>query len=616
MCGIAGIIQNNPNRFNRLNLEKMTRSIAHRGPDGEGFWQNADGTVLFGHRRLSIIDLTDAGQQPMHYLQRYVIIHNGEIYNYIELKDTLQQKGYNFSTRTDTEVIAAAYDCWKQDCLQHFDGMFAFAIYDKKEKVLFAARDRFGEKPFFYYYDNESFLFASEIKALWAAGIPKEPNLQLLFNFITIGYADNPEIPGETFYENISRLPAASYLQYSIEEKNFLVKNYWDIDVSKENKKISDDNALQQFEFLFQTSVNRRLRSDVDLGCSLSGGIDSSAIAATINASTAGKQSFNCFTAQFRDFDKDESHLAKIVADHLNWPQWLAPVTLNDFMNDWDKLCFYQDEPIGSSGAYAQYRVYELAAKQGVKVLLDGQGADEILAGYHKYFKWYWQELYRKMQLSRSGELKAARRLGINEPFTIKNKIAAWFPGFASIVMERQYLLKAIRQEDLDKDFVQLQSKEAYYTPPEYFKLNGLLYFNTRTHGLEELLRYADRNAMAHGREIRLPFLSHELVEFIFSLPSHFKIRNGNTKWLLRVSARTKLPARIVNRTDKIGFEPPQESWMKQKVMQDAVQEAKKVLVNEKILKSSVLNKPIAALPAYATDNYDWRYFSAASLFK
>jgi asparagine synthase (glutamine-hydrolysing) len=203
MCGIAGIIQNNPNRFNRLNLEKMTRSIAHRGPDGEGFWQNADGTVLFGHRRLSIIDLTDAGQQPMHYLQRYVIIHNGEIYNYIELKDTLQQKGYNFSTRTDTEVIAAAYDCWKQDCLQHFDGMFAFAIYDKKEKVLFAARDRFGEKPFFYYYDNESFLFASEIKALWAAGIPKEPNLQLLFNFITIGYADNPEIPGETFYENI-----------------------------------------------------------------------------------------------------------------------------------------------------------------------------------------------------------------------------------------------------------------------------------------------------------------------------------------------------------------------------------------------------------------------------
>jgi asparagine synthase (glutamine-hydrolysing) len=248
--------------------------------------------------------------------------------------------------------------------------------------------------------------------------------------------------------------------------------------------------------------------------------------------------------------------------------------------------------------------------------LLDGQGADEILAGYHKYYKWYWQELFRKMKLKSSGELKAARGSGIDESFSIANKIAAWFPGFASIVLERQYLLKAVRHEDLNKDFVHLQSKEAYYTPPEYFNLNGLLYFNTRSHGLEELLRYADRNAMAHGREVRLPFLYHELIEFVFTLPSNYKIRNGKTKWLLREFGKSKLPDEIINRTDKIGFEPPQQDWMNQKPMQEAVQEAKKILVKEKILKENVLHKAVKPMPAYAADNYDWRYFSATSLFK
>jgi asparagine synthase (glutamine-hydrolysing) len=182
--------------------------------------------------------------------------------------------------------------------------------------------------------------------------------------------------------------------------------------------------------------------------------------------------------------------------------------------------------------------------------------------------------------------------------------------------LENQYLLKAIRQEDLTRDFVKLQSKEAYYTRPDHYTLNSVLYFNTCIHGLEELLRYADRNSMAHGREVRLPFLSHELVEFIFSLPSNFKIRNGWTKWLLRESMKNKLPASIVWRKDKVGFEPPQKSWMESKEVQDAIQEAKKKLVNEKVLKAEVLQKPVKPMASHAADNYDWRYFSAASLFK
>jgi asparagine synthase (glutamine-hydrolysing) len=218
--------------------------------------------------------------------------------------------------------------------------------------------------------------------------------------------------------------------------------------------------------------------------------------------------------------------------------------------------------------------------------------------------------------LYRSKELNAAKEIGINEKFGKKNMIASWFPGFASIVLERHYLLRAIQHEDFTRDYVKTHSKEAYYTPPEHFNLNGVLYFNTRTHGLEELLRYADRNSMAHGRELRLPFLSHELVEFIFSLPSNFKIRNGWTKWLLRESLKDKLPASVCWRKDKIGFEPPQKKWMEQPALQEAIREAKKLLVAQKILKPSALDKRIEPREAHDSDNYDWRYFSSAILFR
>ncbi|MBK8140662.1 MAG: asparagine synthase (glutamine-hydrolyzing) [Chitinophagaceae bacterium] len=616
MCGIAGIIQANISTYNKEQLAKMTGALAHRGPDGEGLWQNETGNVLLGHRRLSIIDLSDSGRQPMHYQDRYTIIHNGEIYNYIELKEELQKKGYVFHSQTDTEVITAAYDCWKDDCVNHFDGMFAFAIWDEKNRELFAARDRFGEKPFFYFFNGQDFLFASEMKALWAAGVAKIPNQKMLFNFITIGYVDNPARPEETFYENIYKLPPACRLKYSGIYLNYSVVQYWDIDLTAKQKNSSDADVIEQFIHLFSQSVKKRLRSDVPVGSSLSGGLDSSSIAAISYEMQNSLQSHKCFTASFADFEKDETVFSKQVAAQFNLEQYTTAIAGNELLEDWETLCYHQEEPFGSASIFAQYKVFELARHHDVKVLLDGQGADETLAGYHKYYKWYWQELFRKRKLYKNKELYAAHAIGIYEKFDYKNMIAAYFPVFASVVMERQYLLKAIRQEDLNKEFVQLQSKEAYYTPPEHFDLNGVLYFNTCIHGLEELLRYADRNAMAHGREVRLPFLSHELVEFIFSLPSHFKIRHGWTKWLLREAMKDKLPAPIVWRKDKIGFEPPQKRWLEQPAMQDAIQEAKRKLVHEKVLKKEVLNKKVTALAAHDSDNYDWRYLSAAFLFK
>ncbi|HJS55241.1 MAG TPA: asparagine synthase (glutamine-hydrolyzing) [Chitinophagaceae bacterium] len=619
MCGIAGIISNNASLVTTDRIKKMTEALRHRGPDAEGHW--TDSTVALGNRRLSVIDLSNAGNQPMHYLQRYTLIHNGEIYNYIELKEELQKKGYSFVSKTDTEVIAAAYDHWKEECVDHFDGMFAFAIWDNREKELFAARDRFGEKPFFYFLDKEQFVFASEMKALWTAGIERKVNLKLLFNYLTIGYVDNPNIPEETFFENISKLPAASCLKFTGNNSAISVSNYLDIDIENESKKITDTEAIEKFSFLFHQSVGRRLRSDVSIGTSLSGGLDSSSIIATLHQLTAhlpiaGGSPFSAFSSIFPGFEKDESSYAKLIADKFHLNQFTTSPDAASLVNDLEKLFYYQEEPFSSASIYAQYKVYELAKQQGVKVLLDGQGADETLAGYHQYYKWYWQELYRKRKLTSSNEVSAAKELGVSEKFSWKNRVAALFPEFATIVLERQYLLNALKHEDLTKDFTRFQSKEAYYVTPEIFSLNGILYFNTCMHGLEELLRYADRNSMAHGREVRLPFLNHELVEFIFSLPSDFKIRKGWTKWLLRKNMEKSLPAEITWRRDKTGFEPPQQQWMQNNTIQELIIQAKQKLADEKIITPGAVDKKIEPKAAYEAANYDWRYLASSFLFK
>lgn len=614
MCGIAGVISHNSQLVSNRRLKQMTDALTHRGPDGEGFWINNDQSAGFGHRRLAIIDLSDAAKQPFHYADRYTIVYNGEIYNYIELRKQLQSTGYIFQTQSDTEVILAAYDCYKEDCLQHFDGMFAFALWDEKEKELFAARDRFGEKPFFYFFDKEQFIFASEMKALWAAGIKRDVNLKMTFNFLTIGYVDNPDDQDETFFNDISKLPPSNFLKYKRNEHEIIIEKYWDIDLENKDEKITDQEAIAKFNELFTQSVTRRMRSDVPVGTSLSGGIDSSSIVGVTHLLQTGSDSHKCFTAIFPGFEKDEFKQASQVAENFNLRHFTVAPSSDDLLNDMEKIFYHQEEPFGSASILAQYKVYELAKQHNVKVLLDGQGADETLGGYLKYYKWYWQELFRERKLKSSGELTAAHQLGVKEKFSALNVVATLFPDFASVFLERQYLVNALSHDDLTRDFIRLQSKEAYYTTPTIFNLNGVLYFNTCLHGLEELLRYADRNSMAHGREVRLPFLNHELVEFVFSLPSHFKIRQGWTKWLLRKSMEDKIAGEIAWRRDKVGFEPPQLKWMEDNRVQEAMQESKRKLVNEKILRPAVLNKKIQPHKANAAENYDWRYWITAML--
>ncbi|OQP55134.1 asparagine synthase (glutamine-hydrolyzing) [Niastella koreensis] len=613
MCGIAGILTNQSGLLSVQRLVKMTEALAHRGPDGDGHWINDNHTTGFGHRRLSIIDLSPAGAQPMHYLGRYTIIHNGEIYNYLEVRDALLKKGYQFHSQSDTEVIMAAYDCYRSNCLQYFDGMFAFAIWDEQEQTLFAARDRFGEKPFYYYLDDNQFVFASEMKALWAAGIEKQINEKMFFNYFTLGYTQNPATAEETFYTGINKLPARSFIEYHVPKRRLTRSLYWNIDVDYTEEAITDEQAIRQFNSLFTRSVQRRLRSDVPVGTSLSGGLDSSCVLATIQ--TTAPRQYNTFSAVFPGFKQDESGWIKKVAAHFTTHNHAVQPNADRVIHDFEKICYHQEEPFQSASIMAQYYVYELARQHGVTVLLDGQGADEILAGYHKYYHWYWQQLFRDNKNTLHHELTHARSLGINEPWGLKNKLAAAMPTYAGWYLRRQRARQQLRLHDLSNSFVD-EYGESYYDIAHFDELNNILYYNTFVNGLEELLRYADRNAMAHGIEVRLPFLSHELVQLLFAIPARFKMRDGYTKWLLCKSMEDKLPAGLAWRTDKIGFEPPQQQWMQEARLQEYIHESKRILVKQGMLKAQALDKKIQPQEAHAADNYDWRYLVAGQLLR
>jgi len=604
----------------------MTDILAHRGPDGEGQWVNNVGSVAIGHRRLSIIDLSDAGAQPMQRSlfssiegeeKRYTITYNGEIYNYLELKDELLNHGYRFNSKSDTEVILAAFDCWGEDCLQRFDGMFAFAIWDAKTQILFAARDRFGEKPFYFYYDEVNFIFASEMKAIWSVGVAKVPDEKMLLNYLALGYVQNANDKEQTFFENIFSLPPSHFLQFNLSQFDYQVHPYWKID-KEITIDISADQAVEKFTKLFSQSVSRRMRSDVSVGTSLSGGLDSSSVVAAIFQNQALSKNQKTFSAVFPSFEKDESRYIKTVVNKFKLSNFQITPTTDSLINDFEKLCYHQEEPFSSSSIYAQYKVFELAKQQNIKVLLDGQGADEILAGYHKYIHWFLQQLVNRQKFSDAiREKNIFRKHKIPFRWGWDNYLAAYLPAHAAIHLETKAYNKITRQPDINKNLIKSLNGREWegIQMPVITKLNDILFFNTTMSGLEELLRFADRNSMAHGVEVRLPFLHHQLVEFIFSLPVNYKMHEGWTKWLLRKAMTKKLPNEIVWRRDKIGYEPPQKEWMSNAIMIDYVQEAKKLLVKKHILKKETLDKKIIPKDAYDADNYDWRYLCAARLY-
>lgn len=595
----------------------MSDILKHRGPDGEGLWVNNENTAGLSHRRLAIIDLSDAAAQPMHYLNRYSIVYNGEIYNYKEIRSDLQKAGYHFSTQSDTEVILAAFDFYKNDCVKYFDGMFSFAIWDEQLQSLFCARDIFGEKPFYYFLDDDAFAFASEMKALWAIGIFKNADEKMMANYLAMGQVQNAANKSQTFYKNIFSLPPAHTGSLCLRTMQFTLFKYRDI--NKENSiKIQEEEAMEKLESLLEKSITRRLRSDVAVGSSLSGGIDSSTIAYFIQQqSTINKSNFKTFSAVFPGFDKDESNLIKELCNEFNLNSYTVTPTAEGLLQDFDKLCYHQEEPFPSSSIYAQYKVYELAAANNIKVLLDGQGADETLAGYTKYLHWYLQELSSKAKYK---EIKKERQLfkKNNTPlkWNLKNIAASYLPAHTALALEKRAYNKIIDSQFISSELLQkIKGKEwqGIYKPV-VTKLNDILYYNTMQHGLEELLRYADRNSMAHGTEVRLPFLNFELVSFIFSLPSAFKIKDGFTKFILRKTMAEKIPRKILWNTAKIGFETPQKLWLENKSIQEMIFHSKEKLVQEHILNPSVLGKKVEPKHAHESENIDWRFLNLAAI--
>lgn len=529
MCGIVGIVSLIGKAVKIEDLQLMTNSIAHRGPDGDGQWISPNQLVGLGHRRLSIIDLSDDGKQPMHYLnERYSIVFNGEIYNYLELKNVLKKNGYIFHSNSDTEVLLALYDFKKSECLQDLEGMFAFAIWDETEKILFCARDRFGEKPFYYRMKNNVFIFASEIKALKAFDNNIIPDNELLQIHLNTGNRISDEI---SCFNDIVPLSPATILQ--LKNGKIILKSYWDIQLGKQYKFTDLKEAIEEFERLFIKSIRFRLRSDVPYGSSLSGGLDSSAVVGYISKIANGN--FKTFSARFHS-PKDEGIWMNEVIKKYTLKNYTTYPDPNLMIDELASLIHHHEYPITSASIYAQWCVMKLVKKNNVKVLLDGQGADEYLAGYDEFKYFAIWDLYR------SGKIKSfLNEVRIFKNYYGKNADIGWMflidPFLKVIGISRNIFKNG-------------------YTLPDQLKYH--MKFN-----LGELLRYADRNSMAHGVEVRLPFLSHELVQFVFSLPSSLIYHNGKTKFILREASKSILPELIYNRTDKIGFTPPQNDWMK-----------------------------------------------------
>ena len=612
MCGIAGLISQ-PKHFSRHHLDNMIGRLCHRGPDGVNTWANSDESALLAHRRLAVIDLSVAAAQPMHFHDRFTIVHNGEIYNYLELKAILQKNGYQFRTASDTEVILAAFDFWGADCLQQFDGMFAFAIWDEKEKRLFAARDRFGQKPFYYTLEetSQSLAFASEIKAFKSMGWLSEINERQLLLFLSNGFTNDPTEPINTFYKSVFQLPPAHFLWFNAAAPGemLVIKSWWDLDKERHDN-IKDDEAIDRFTELFQQSIKRTFRSDIPVGTCLSGGLDSSSIVAMASTLNEKNNSYKVFSAVFPGFEKDESSYSGMVAKQFGLEQFSVNVT--NLATEFDEFLYHQDEPVASAGVFAQYKVFELAKTKGIRVLLDGQGADEVLAGYSKYIHWFLQEMWMSNRGVFRKEKTALKANGQSFSWSWKNYVAAVLPAQTAVQLERRAMRKIRWSDHFNKEFIRNNQGHDLIYKPFVAKLNDVLYFNACQGGLQELLRYADRNSMAHGCEVRLPFLNHELVEFIFSLPSTLKICDGYSKWILRKAVQNILPAEITWRKDKIGFEPPQEKWMREKKMEELIREARSHLVKERILDQSILDKKIQPHGAHAADSFDWRYLSAA----
>lgn len=560
MCGIVGIFDKNTSPSSEEIL-KMRDAFPYRGPDDAGIWIRPQGLVAFGHRRLSILDPTPAGHQPMHDRDsRLCIVYNGEVYNYLEVRDVLRNKGHLFSTGTDTEVILKAYQEWGSGCLRHFNGMFAIAIWDEEQKSLFLARDRLGIKPLYYYENNDRFYFASEIKAIVAA-LKELPGLSthLIDVYMSFGYVAGEE----TLLNGVKRLLPGRFMV--VNSKNTEIRKYWELTFDN-NQDHGLAYYLEQSRELLEDAVQIRLRSDVPLGIFLSGGLDSSTVVGIL----AGKvpERLKTFSVAY-DFgpEYDETRYARLVAKKFNTEHHEIFITPTDFQSFVPDCIWLMDEPVTESAAISLYFVSRLA-KEHVTVVLSGEGSDEVFAGYDFYRYMLLLEKYRKLvgskqavMLSKIGssllpdasKVRKYLLLGANRLEKRYKGISTYEDGSKDGLYVNDFFCYL---SNIAENQTQLFIEKLFEDTKENDSLSRMLYFDIRTWLIDDLLIKADRMSMAASLELRVPFLDYRLVEFVANMPSKYKVNGTVTKFLLKEMMKDALPKEIIHRK-KMGFPTP-----------------------------------------------------------
>lgn len=551
MCGISVIINKDNSSVEKIEIKQINDLIKHRGPDGEGFYYGKN--FAFGHRRLSIIDLSSHGDQPMNYNNEYVIVFNGEIYNYIEIKKELSKLGYKFNSTSDTEVILAAYDLWGINCVNHFNGMWAFVLYDRKNNHLFCSRDRFGIKPFYYALIGNKMIIGSELKQILHFVKKKEVNLPILMDYLVPNYEDHNN---ETFYKGIFKLDGSHNLIYNLNTHHFEIKKYYSIKVHDDISKLEEKEAIELFRNTFKRAIEIRLRSDVKVGSCLSGGLDSSALVTFASKlyNQKSNENFTAITAKSIEQATDESNYARLVVENskINWH--ITEPSSESFLAEIKNVLTFQEEPTTNASIFMQYKVFEKAQNIGCKVMLDGQGGDETLLGYERYFPAY-LSTQPMMQFLKSFILSSKHsRLS-------KKELFAYIFYFSNFYIRKKALRN--RFSFIKKEYYkQLNDIYLKKSTKTYNNLMKLQYEEITSLQLPHLLRYEDKNSMAHSIESRLPFLDYNLLETSLSISNNLKIHNGWTKYILRKSIENYVPTEIAWRKNKLGFNAPEKIWI------------------------------------------------------
>lgn len=569
MCGIVGFLDKAPSKSPDDRMRVGLARLRHRGPDDSGLavFQGPSGWLGLGQTRLSIIDLSTGGHQPMYSDdKRYVIVYNGEVYNYKELREELAAAGERFRSDSDTEVLLKAWIRWGSECLLKFKGMFAFVIYDQKENSLSVVRDAFGIKPLFYYLRGTCFAFASEVPALLAV-LPDKPdmNWQRSYDYLRFGDYDTRET---TFYKDIKHLMPGHFFVLDLDHPADIEPIRWWYPRIEERPSLSFEEAAENVRERFLQNIKLHLRSDVPLGAALSGGIDSSAVVCAMRHLEKDIP-IHTFTYVARNSPVDEERWADVVNQHVGAVPHKVVVTPHELVDDLDDMIRAQGEPFGSTSIYAQYRVFRLAKESGITVTLDGQGADEMLAGYSGYPNSRMQSMAERMEIadlfrfawgwggypgrSRKKTIFALRKMFKQVYFPKKarhksSKCPAWF-----------------NTDSLKGQGVQLGLERPLCLPDaKGRRLAEALRYALTGYGIKQLLRHGDRNAMRWSIESRVPFLTHDFAEYLLSLPEEYLVSPaGETKHVFRAAMRGIVPDAILDRKDKIGFQTPEGNWLR-----------------------------------------------------